>query len=93
MAGITKAGADMRLLPGGLNRSNSLTIGGKRRASSTSTRSSTLPVNLNLGGMAFDAVEELPNPKIEIPFDGDTIIDGNPGDLDEFKEEMWKRLK
>ena len=39
----------------------------------------------------FDVVEELPNPKIEIPFDGDAIFDGNPGDFDEFKEEMWKR--
>jgi uncharacterized protein (DUF433 family) len=39
----------------------------------------------------FDVVEELPNPKVEIPFDGDPIFDGNPDDLDEFKEEMWKR--
>ncbi len=64
MAGITKAVAATRLLPGGTNRSNIF---------------------------LFDVVEELPNPKIEIPFDGNPIFDGNPDDLNEFKEEMWKR--
>jgi len=39
----------------------------------------------------FDVVAELPNPKFEIPFDGDPIFDGNPTDLVEFNEEVWKR--
>jgi hypothetical protein len=35
----------------------------------------------------------LPNARVEIPFDGDPIFDGNPDGLDEFKDEMWKRVK
>lgn len=39
----------------------------------------------------FRVVEELPTVKFQIPFDGDPVFDGNPEELVEFKEEMWKR--
>ena len=41
----------------------------------------------------FDVVEELPNPKIEIPFDESAEYHGNRDDLYEFHEEMWHRPK
>lgn len=41
----------------------------------------------------FDVVEELPNPRFEIPFDRQAGFDGNPADLTEFNVEMWKRPK
>ena len=41
----------------------------------------------------FDVVEELPNPKVEIPFDEDAEFQGNRDDLYEYTEEMWYRPK
>lgn len=40
----------------------------------------------------FDVIEELPNPKFEIPFDEEASFKGNPDDLIEHNEEMWRRL-
>jgi uncharacterized protein (DUF433 family) len=37
----------------------------------------------------FDVVEELPNPKFEIPFDGRAKFQGGKKDLEEFDQEMW----
>jgi len=37
----------------------------------------------------FDVVEELPNPKFEIPFDDDAEFQGNRSDLTLYNEEMW----
>jgi uncharacterized protein (DUF433 family) len=37
----------------------------------------------------FDVVEELPNPKFEIPFDDEAVFTGNRDDLYEFTKEMW----
>jgi uncharacterized protein (DUF433 family) len=37
----------------------------------------------------FDVVEELPNPKFEIPFVSDAAFSGNPNDLMEYNEVMW----
>lgn len=41
----------------------------------------------------FDAVEELSNPKFEIPFNDerDEEFTGNREDLVEFNKEMWSR--
>jgi uncharacterized protein (DUF433 family) len=39
----------------------------------------------------FDVVEELPNPKFEIPFDKEAVFRGNPDDLYEYNIEMWSR--
>jgi hypothetical protein len=41
----------------------------------------------------FAVVEELPNPKFEIPFSRDATFTGNPDDLTEYDEEMWHRPK
>jgi uncharacterized protein (DUF433 family) len=45
----------------------------------------------------FDVVEELPDPKFEIPFDNQAEFRGKREDLTEFEEEMWsgwqKRLR
>src|SRR5262249_38747423 len=37
----------------------------------------------------FDVVEELSNPRFEIPFDSDATFSGNPDDLVEYNEVMW----
>ena len=39
----------------------------------------------------FDVVEELLNPKFEIPFDREAVFCGNPDDLYEYDVEMWSR--
>jgi hypothetical protein len=39
----------------------------------------------------FDVVEELPNPKFDIPFDHEAGFTGNRHDLYEFNAEMWSR--
>ncbi|MGD0670385.1 MAG: DUF433 domain-containing protein [Bryobacteraceae bacterium] len=39
----------------------------------------------------FDVVEELPNPKVEIPFDKEAVFCGNPDELYEYNIEMWSR--
>jgi hypothetical protein len=44
----------------------------------------------------FDVVEELPDPKFEIPFDADpfqrkAVFTGNLDDLTEFEGEMWNQ--
>ena len=39
----------------------------------------------------FDVVEELPNPKFEIPFDKGAVFSGHPDDLHEYNVEMWRR--
>jgi uncharacterized protein (DUF433 family) len=41
----------------------------------------------------FDVVEELPNPRFDIPFDADAAFTGNPDGLAEFNVEMWHRPK
>ncbi len=41
----------------------------------------------------FDVVQELPNPKFEIPFDENAEFQGNRDDLYEYTEEMWHRPK
>ena len=41
----------------------------------------------------FDVVKELPNPKVEIPFDENAKFQGNLDDLSEFNVEMWHRPK
>jgi uncharacterized protein (DUF433 family) len=41
----------------------------------------------------FDVVEELPDCRFEIPFDGDVDFEGDSADLVEFNEEMWSRPK
>ena len=38
----------------------------------------------------FNPLEELPNPKFEIPFDSEARFDGNPIDLTEYEEEVWR---
>jgi len=40
----------------------------------------------------FDVVEELCNPKFEIPFDEEAAFTANPDELFEHNEEMWTRL-
>jgi hypothetical protein len=37
----------------------------------------------------FDVVEELPNPKFDIPFDSEAKVAGNRDDLFEHNAEMW----
>lgn len=40
----------------------------------------------------FDVVEELPNPKFEIPFDMEASFAGKPADLVEHNVEMWSKV-
>ena len=39
----------------------------------------------------FDVVEELPNPKFEIPFDLEAVFKGDLADLNQYNPEMWSR--
>jgi len=39
----------------------------------------------------FDVVEELPDPRFEIPFEQEAVFTGNRDDLYEFNGEMWSR--
>ena len=39
----------------------------------------------------FDVVEEIPNPKFEIPFDQAATFTGNREDLHEYAQEMWRK--
>ena len=41
----------------------------------------------------FDVVEDLPNPKFEIPFDLEATLFGNRNDLYEYDSQMWSRPK
>ena len=41
----------------------------------------------------FDVVEELSDPRFEIPFDADAVFDGDPEILNEFNAEMWAKPK
>ena len=41
----------------------------------------------------FDVVEELPDPKFEIPLDHDATFFGNRSDLHEYDAKMWSRPK
>ena len=45
----------------------------------------------NFGLDVFDVVEELPDPKFEIPFERGAVFSGNPEDLGEFEMQMWSR--
>jgi hypothetical protein len=40
----------------------------------------------------FDVIEELPNPKFEIPFDEDAVFAGNREDLYEYTADMWTKV-
>ncbi len=41
----------------------------------------------------FFVVEDLPNPKFEIPFDAEAAFTGNLDDLTEHNAEMWRQVK